>query len=289
MADLAVTLSVTQGTNDDYLPDTLPTSVPIAAGATEATVSVALPDDDATEPDGVIVASIAASPDYEVGVASARLAVSDNDLPTLSIAAGAAVTEGGAATFTITADRAPASDLAVSVSVTQGADDDYLPETPPTSVTMAAGATTATLSVALPDDEIVEAAGTVMATIAESDDYEVATSSASVAVGDNDLPTLSIAAGDAATEGGTATFAITADQAPVADLAVGVSVIQGTDDDYLPETLPTSVTMAAGATTATLSVTLPDDEIVEAAGTVTATIAESDAYEVATSSASVAV
>ena len=68
-------------------------------------------------------------------------------VPAVAIEADGAATEGGAATFTITADPAPAADLVVDVSVTQGADDDYLPDTLPTAVTIAAGATEATLSV----------------------------------------------------------------------------------------------------------------------------------------------
>ena len=289
-ADLAVAVSVTQGTDDDYLPDTPPTSATIAAGATEVTVSVALPDDDVDESSGVVTATITASPGkYDVTTSSASLAVYDDDVPSLSIAAGEAATEGGMASFTITADPPPAADLVVNVSVTEGSDDDYLPDTPPTSVTIAGGATEATLFVTLPDDETVELDGTVTATITESSDYEVTTSSASVTVQDDDVPSLSIAAGEAATEGGAATFTITADQAPGADLSVSVSVTQGANDDYLPDTLPTSVTIAAGATEAALSVTLPDDDTVEPAGVLTATIASSSNYDVTTSSASLAV
>ena len=96
----------------------------IAAGATTATVSVALPDDDVVEPDGVITATIAASSGYDITTSSASVTVQDDDVPSLSIAAGEAVTEGGTATFTITADQAPLADLAVAVSVTHGAEDD---------------------------------------------------------------------------------------------------------------------------------------------------------------------
>ncbi|MCY3812050.1 MAG: leucine-rich repeat domain-containing protein, partial [Gammaproteobacteria bacterium] len=104
------------------------------------------------------------------------------------------------------------------------------------------------------------------------------------------LPTLSIAAGDAATEGGTAEFTITADQAPQAELEVAVSVTQGPDDDYLPDTLPESVALASGATQAVLSIGLPDDDADEPDGVVTATlVARAGSYEVATASASLTV
>ena len=294
-ADLLVALSVTQGVDDDYLPDALPTAGTIAAGATKATVSVALPDDAVEEPDGVIVATIGASPEYRIAVASASLAVHDNDVPTLSIAAGETATEGGTATFTITADQAPAADLAVPVAVTQegshlGGGWRRAPK-----VRLARGALQATLTIPLPDDDVVEPHGAIVATILGSRDtverleYHVAVASARVVVLDDDVPALSITAGEAATEGGTATFTITADQAPAADLVVAVSVTQGAGDDYLPDTLPTSVTIANGATEANLLVTLPDDDAVEPDGMVTATIAESSDYDVTTSSASLAV
>ena len=290
-ADLVVAVSVTQGTADDYLRDTLPTAVTIAAGVTETTLSVALPDDTVDEADGIIVATIGASPDYEVTTSSASLAVHDNDVPALSIAAGAAVTEGGTATFTITADPAPAADLEVAVSVTQGADDDYLPDTLPTAVTIAAGATETTLSLALPDDTVDEPDGIIVATIGTSPDYEVTTSSASLAVhdNDNDVPALSIAAGEAVTEGDTATFTITVDPAPAATLAVAVSVTQGANDDYLPDNLTTALWIPPGATTAVVVVAFPDDELDEPDGVVTVTIGESSDYDVTTSSASLTV
>ena len=50
------------------------------------------------------------------------------------------------------------------------------------------------------------------------------------------------------TEGGTATFTVTAAPAPLADVVVTVSVTEGADDDYLPDTLPTSVTIARDTT-----------------------------------------
>ena len=273
--DLAVALSVTQGADDDYLPDTLPTAVTIAAGATETTLSVALPDDTVDEPDGIIVATIGTSPDYEVTTSTASLAVhdNDNDVPSLSIAAGEAVTEGDTATFTITVDPAPAATLAVAVSVTQGANDDYLPDNLTTALWIPPGATTAVVVVAFPDDELDEPDGVVTVTIGESSDYDVTTSSASLTVHDNDLPTLSIAAGETATEGGTATFTITAEQALSADLAVPVAVTEeGSPVGGLRRA--STVRLARGALQATLTVPLPDDEVVEPDGAVVATILE---------------
>ena len=60
------------------------------------------------------------------------------------------MTEGTAATFTLTADTAPASDLTVLVTVTQAGD--FIAGVAPTSVTIAATTTTATLTVPTTDD-----------------------------------------------------------------------------------------------------------------------------------------
>ena len=206
----------------------------------------------------------------------------------LSIAAGPAVTEGGTAEFTISAEPASPAELVVDVSVTQGADDDYLPDAVPGSVTIAGGATTAALSIVLPEDAVDEADGEITATLeARAGSYEVGTASARVAVHDNDeLSVLSIAAGPAVTEGGTALFTISAEPAPPAEVVVDVSVTQGADDDYLPEAVPGSVMLAGGATTATLSIVLPDDAVDEADGEIAATLeARAGSYEVGTASA----
>ncbi|MCY3810776.1 MAG: DUF1080 domain-containing protein, partial [Gammaproteobacteria bacterium] len=84
------------------------------------------------------------------------------------------------------------------------------------------------------------------------------------------VPEVAIVADGPATEGGTATFTISAEPAPPAELEVVVSVTQGTADDYLPATLPTSVRIAAGSTEATLKVALPDDAVDEPDGVLTA-------------------
>ena len=49
--------------------------------------------------------------------ASDTVALRDDDVPAVTVSAGSAVTEGGNATFTLTANPAPAAPLAVSVTV----------------------------------------------------------------------------------------------------------------------------------------------------------------------------
>ena len=144
------------------------------------------------------------------------------------------VTEGTAATFTITASSAPTTDLTVSVNVSET--EDVLSGTPDATVTINANETTATLTVATDDDNVAEEAGVVTAQVQVGTGYTVGTpSSASVTVNDNDgpgtkgppLPEMTITANRASvTEGTAATFTITADPAPTTALKVRVNVTQ---------------------------------------------------------------
>ena len=105
--------------------------------------------------------------------------------PEISIAAGSSVTEGGDATFTITASPAPASDLTVNVSVIQSGD--YGVATGSQTVTIPTGGSY-TLTVTTTDDSADEADGSVTVTIDVGDGYTVSSSggAATVAVSDND-------------------------------------------------------------------------------------------------------
>ena len=100
------------------------------------------------------------------------------------------------------------------------------------------------------------------------------------------VPEIAISADGPVTEGGTATFTLTASPAPTADIVVTVAVTQGTGDDYLPTTLPTSVTLAAGATETTLSVAIPDDTTDEPNGVLTVTVTSGTGYTVSATAGS---
>ena len=108
--------------------------------------------------------------------------------PEIEIAAGTTpVTEGKDATWTVTADTAPSADLVVGVDVTETGDT--IDGTAPTSVTIASGATTATLIVSTLDDSIDETDSVITATVETGTGYTVgANNSATVTVEDDDLP-----------------------------------------------------------------------------------------------------
>ena len=144
-------------------------------------------------------------------------------LPAVSIAAASTpVTEGTAASFTLTRTGPAAAALTVRVSVSEtGA---MASGTPPTEVAFAAGSASATLSVATEDDEAVESASTVTAALTADAGYTVdgSSGSAEVAVEDDDAaPAVTTATTIEVAENATAvaSLAATDEDTPVGNLA----------------------------------------------------------------------
>ena len=99
--------------------------------------------------------------------------VNDDDVLLASIAAGISpITEGTAATFTVALDRAaPAGGLTISVDVTDIGS--YIEGSAPTTVVIAEGATTGTLTVPTEDDSIDESDGSITVRITTGAGYTV--------------------------------------------------------------------------------------------------------------------
>ena len=93
--------------------------------------------------------------------------------------------EGTDATWTVTADVAPESNLTINVAVTQSGN--YIDGTPPTTVTLLSGNTTATLTVSTDADNTDEADGSITATLEAGTGYTLgSTVAATIAVTDDD-------------------------------------------------------------------------------------------------------
>ncbi len=204
--------------------------------------------------------------------------------PDLSLSAGSAVDEGGNATFTVTADPAPATDLTIAWTVAQSGDYLAAPGAGSRTVTLAAGATSTALSVATVDDAADEADGSVSVTLGTGTGYTVATGkgSAAVAVRDNDEPVVSIAAGSGVTEGAAASFTVSASPVPAAPLDVTLAVGQSGDFAASGETGSRTVTVPVTGS-ATVEVATDDDGADEPDGSVTATVDAGTGYTVAAS------
>ncbi len=201
-----------------------------------------------------------------------RLIIIDDDpppTPQISIAGGSGVTEGGRATFTVSASPAPTANLDVTVTVAQSGD--YGAATGGRTITIPTTGS-ATFTVATTDDTTDETDGSVTATVNTGADYTVSAtqSAATVSVADNDdPPVVSIAAGSGITEGGSATFTVSASPAPTANLDVTVTVAQS--GDYGAATGGRTITIPTTGS-ATFTVATTDDTTDETDGSVTATV-----------------
>ncbi|WP_419840583.1 hypothetical protein [Candidatus Poriferisodalis sp.] len=96
---------------------------------------------------------------------------SDDPPPQVDITAAAGGTEGTAAVFTVTASKPAAADLDVKVTVS--ASGDWGAAAGTQTVTIAQGATQATLTVATVDDGVDEPDGSITATLAAGSGYEI--------------------------------------------------------------------------------------------------------------------
>ena len=186
----ALTVSVTVSQSGDFA-STGSQTVSISTSGS-ATLAVPTTDDSVDETDGSVTATLASGTGYTVSSSSgaATAAVSDDDVPELSIASDGDVSEGSEASFTITASPTPHAAMLVSVTV---------------SATGAFGVTTGSQSVTIPTsgsksftvstsgDATDEPDGSVTATLGTGAGYTVSSSSGAATVGvsddDDPLPT----------------------------------------------------------------------------------------------------
>ena len=312
----SVSGTATAGNGNDFTIQNSGT-VTIAAGATSATIPVAINDDSTNENDETVTLTLTGGTGYTLGGTTVHtLTITDNDetasplsspsQPVITISGGNAVTEGTAASFTLTASPAPGTSLVVNLNVSEetGGGQDYVAASDEgaNAVTISANAGTATFTVGTISDSTDEPNGRVMVAVDTGTDYSRGnTSSASVTVNDDDAtpssslsspsqPVITISGGNAVTEGTAASFTLTASPAPSADLDVSVDVTQSGSFVANGDRGTKTVTIPSGQTLKTFTVPTQGDSTDEPDGSVTSTLATGTGYSVgSTSSASVAV
>ncbi len=172
----------------------------------------------------------------------------------------ASVTEGTAASFTVTLGEAATGAVTVALSVSEAGS--VVSGTAPASVTIAVGATTATLTVATDDDSVVEDDGTVTASLSAGTGYTVGSDdSAEVTVADNDTAAFAVTANPLGIdEGGSSTVTVSVSNgvtfADDQTISLAVSGTAASGDHTLSET---SLTLTAGAGSVAATVTAVDD------------------------------
>ena len=267
-APQTIALAATGGTavGTDY---TLSSSVRLAAGDSEVSVSVTAVDDSVFEGDETVV--VTASHDSSA-VGSVTITIAANDTPTWSLVADpATVAEGQASTVTVSVDKTFDAPQTITLAATGGtaAGTDY---TLSPSVTLAAGAKTATASVTAVADGVIEGGDETVVVTASHGDGSVG--SATVTIEANDTPTWSVVADPATVaEGQASTVTVSVDKtfetAQTITLAATGGTAAGTDYTLSPS--PSTLTLAAGAKTATAVVTAVDDNDEESDETVVVT------------------
>ncbi len=220
-AALAVQLSVSEnsaGGRDFVASDNEGSKTfTIPAGSASAIYSVATVGDTTDEPNGAVTVTVTAGTGYSVGTpSSATVTVNDNDLPVVTIASDTSpVTEGTAASFTVTRAGVTTAALAVSLTVADASGSDFVAsgDEGAGTVTIAAGQASATYSVATVSDNTDEANGDVTVTLTAGAGYSLGTSaSATVTVEDDDTPEVLIVESDGGTSvgenGGSDTYTV---------------------------------------------------------------------------------
>jgi hypothetical protein len=274
-AALTVTLAPTgtAGKWSDYrrpqgdMPDTFT----IPAGASAVNVTIVAWDD--TEVEGTESATLTLQPgaDYNLGTPNyVTLTLQDNDSPTSSptvtvTASDAAASETGpdGGVFTVTRTGVTTASLTVNYTLagTAISGTDYT--SPGGTVTIPAGASSATIAITPVNDTLVESPETVVLTLAASAGYTLGSpASATVTIADNDtapvLPTVMVTASDASAartnlDSGAFTVMRTGDTSAALTVNLQFSGTATNGVDY--NLLASSVTIPAGAASVNLIVT----------------------------------
>ena len=202
-------------------------------------------------------------------------------VPEISITAGSDITEGGDASFTVSANPSPTQPLQVNVTITQTGN--YGATTGSHTVTMPTSGT-ATVTINTADDDEDETNGSITATITSGSGYTISNTqnTANVSVADNDnpppaTPEISITAGTGITEGENAVFTLTASPTPTQPLPINITIAQ--QGDFGATTGPHTITVPTSGTT-TLTITTTNDNTDETNGSITATITSGSGYTI---------
>jgi hypothetical protein len=202
--------------------------------------------------------------------------------PTLTIQSVASqVSDGMAATFVVSASQASSSAITVSLrsSGTAGSQNVV---TPPQSVTLQAGATAVSVPVQTRATTTVGPETVLTMAIAGGSGYSVGSpASASTTIQNNATPSLSITGGTTIAPGASTTLTITASQAPIQNTQVVLSFAGSASPGTAYNPVNPIVTLAAGTTSATVTVNTLTTTTIQPASYIVASLEPSSTYGIA--------
>ena len=261
--DLSVdytTSDLTATAGDDFTASS--ETLTFAAGVSTATILIPLVDDSIDELDETFSVELTNPVNATLGVATATATIQDNDDPPGVSVADATGTEGSTAEFVVSLDAASAQTIKVDYDTSSGTARESSDFTATTGrLTFAPGATRATISVQLTDDALDEPAETFTMALDSPVKAVINAGTATGTITDNDdEPTVSVE--DATgTEGADADFVVELSAASGRDVTVDYATSDGTavgGSDFVSAS--GTLTIAAGAVGATVSVGLTDDQ-----------------------------
>jgi hypothetical protein len=269
-------------TSEDIV--TPPTSVVLPANDTSTTVAVQTRVNMLVEPDPTVTMTIASGSGYVVGSPdAAETTITNNNVPSLEISGGTTVSPGSEVTLTITANQAPLQNTQVSLAVSGSAvsGTDYDPVQP--VVTLAAGSTTATVTIETLNDKTIQPTRYIEVAIGQSAAYSLGTQSSTVVTigGSNAVPTVTLTSATTYLQKGqpyVVTVSLSeSDSSPLTiTLTYGGSATPGID-----YTVPGgNIVVPAGQTSLQVSIPTITDNLVEVDQTLTVALGSNDAYQV---------
>ena len=291
----SVTGTATAGSGNDFTIQNSGT-LSIAAGATSASIPVAINDDSANENAETVILTLTRGTGYTLGSTTVHtLTITDNDgtgQPAVSFASTSSSAAESAGTHNVRVNlssAAPSGGLTLGYSVsgtaTAGSGNDFTIQNSGT-LSIAAGATTANIPVAINDDSANENNETVILTLTGGTGYTLGSTTVhTLTITDNDgtgQPAVSFAStsSSAAENAGTRNVTVNlSSAAPSGGLTLSYSIsgtaTAGSGNDF---TIRGSLTVAAGATSATIPVAINDDNTQEPSETVVLTLTTGTGY-----------
>jgi hypothetical protein len=245
-----------------------PVTITIPAGSTSTTVSVATTNDPIDEQAEAFTLELSVPNTAATIADGSGLATITDDDPTPAISIDdVTVLEGGTAIFTISLSNPSSVDVTFSATTSAGTATSGIDYTTlaPVTITIPAGSTSTTVSVATTNDPIDEPAeGFSLELSAPNAAATIADASGTATITDDD-PTPTVAVADAtATEGSDLVFVITLSNPSSVDTVVSYATSNGTaasPGDFAGRA--GTVTVPAGATTASVAVPTVDDPVDE--------------------------
>jgi RTX calcium-binding nonapeptide repeat (4 copies)/Calx-beta domain len=282
--------------------------VTFVSGASTATVTVAPVDDAVVEPDKTVALTLVGGQGYSVGTGGTASGTIQNDDADVSLTVSpASVLEDGGTGVVYTFTRSGYTGAALTANFTVGGTavlgggNDYTQTGATTftgtsgTVTFAANATTASVTLTPIADAAVEADKTLAFTLGSGTGYNVATPSAVSSTLLNDDASISLAASTNSVEEDSGTGIVYTftrsgylDKAITVNFTIGGTAIFGDTNDYTQTGAASfngttgSVSFAAGAATAQVTLTPRSDVVIEAGETVSLTLNTGTGYLVGT-------